>query len=65
MIVFTGDWVKINCEWRQIVDVGNDMFALIDCDGSLEWHDTREKIDGLQEHVTHPTMRRKLQEAGL
>lgn len=65
MIVYVGDWVKITGEWRQVVDVGNDMFALIDFDGSLEWYDTREDINGLQDHVSHPTMTRKLAEAGL
>ena len=42
MIVYIGDWVKITGEWRQVVDVGNDLFALIDFDGGLEWHDTRD-----------------------
>jgi hypothetical protein len=67
MLVYVGDWVKIAGVWRQVVDVGNDLFALIhsDLDGGLEWYDTRKRIDGLTHHVAHPTMQDKLQEAGL
>lgn len=65
MIVYIGDWVKITGEWRQVVDVGNDLFALIDFDGGLEWFDTRKRIDGLTDHLAHPTMQRKLKEVGL
>jgi hypothetical protein len=65
MIVYVGDWVKITGEWRQVVDVGNDLFALIDFDGGLEWYDTRKDIVGLQDHIAHTTMARKLAEAGL
>ena len=67
MIVYVGDWVKISGIWRQVVDVGNDLFALIDPElsGGLEWHDTRKRIDGLTHHVSHNQMQDTLQEAGL
>ena len=67
MIVYVCDWVKIDGEWRQVVDVRGDFFALLpDRDaGTFDWYDTGKPIDGLTDHLAHPTMQRKLKEVGL
>jgi len=66
MIVFTGDWVKFNGNWKQVTDIdfGRDLFAVLDSDGERQWFGTEvpEVFDG---HISNTEMQVRLQDAGL
>ena len=38
-MIYVGDWIKKGCEWRQVVAVNGDMYALINADLMLDWFD--------------------------
>lgn len=64
MIIYVGDWIKMAGEWRQVVSVNGDMYALINADSLLDWFDANNFIDPAN-HMAHSAMQKKLNNAGI
>lgn len=63
-MIYVGDWIKMGCEWRQVVAVNGDMYALINADSLLDWFDANQWIDPSR-HLSNPMMQKKLNSAGI
>jgi len=66
MIVFTGDWVKVSGQWKQVVAIDSryDNFATLDSDGEHLWWGV-EVPEVFEDHVSNTEMQAMLKEAGL